>query len=172
MEEELANLCEGLKVLLGLPWTFDRYLVSLLECKDRVALKDKDFSPIPFWIQLHDLLFTGMNKNMGEKLGERGRVINMGFSHLWIPFRYEHLPTFCLHCGVLLHPNSSCLGSLEGKQHEDGGNNKFQKDGLAKASGIFLHSGNGGGSYLPFEETSNCIGEPPIAANMPASTNL
>lgn len=44
--------------------------------------------------------------------------------------------------------------------------------GLAKAYGNFLHSGNQGGSYLLFEEASNCIGEPLVAVDMPAPTNL
>lgn len=68
-------------VLLGLPGSFYRYLVSLQECKCGVALKDIDFSPVPFWFELHDLPFVGMNKNMGKKLGE---VQGMSCSWMWM----------------------------------------------------------------------------------------
>lgn len=52
---EFNNMAIKNRVLLGLLWSFDRYLVSLQECKGGVALKDIDYSPVPFWIQLHDL---------------------------------------------------------------------------------------------------------------------
>lgn len=41
-----------------------------------IAPKGIDFSQEPFWIQLHDLPFAGLNKSMGEKLGATiGRVM-------------------------------------------------------------------------------------------------
>lgn len=38
----------------------------------------------------------------------KGRVINMADSHIWIPFKYEWLLSFCYHCGIILHSQFSC----------------------------------------------------------------
>ncbi|XP_035541689.1 uncharacterized protein LOC118344688 [Juglans regia] len=64
------------KVLTSRPWSFDRNLICIQECKGSLALKDLDFSLEPFWLQLHDLPFAAMNKRTGEKLGtSAGKVI-------------------------------------------------------------------------------------------------
>ncbi|XP_042988841.1 uncharacterized protein At4g02000-like [Carya illinoinensis] len=50
----------------------------------------------------------------------RGRVLNMKGSHHWIPFKYERLPTFCFHCGAILHGKTSCdRFGCDGRTRED-----------------------------------------------------
>lgn len=66
---EFQSIPEKTTVLLGWPWSFDRFLICLHDCDGCLAPKDFSFSQEPFWVQLHDLPFTGMNKTIGERLG-------------------------------------------------------------------------------------------------------
>ncbi|XP_042954587.1 uncharacterized protein LOC122290997 [Carya illinoinensis] len=75
---EFQNVYEKERVLAGRPWSFDRSLMCLFNCEDCLAPKDIDFNIEPFWLQLHDLPFAGMNKTMGEKLGVAvGQVVSV-----------------------------------------------------------------------------------------------
>ncbi|XP_035545088.1 uncharacterized protein LOC118348182 [Juglans regia] len=38
----------------------------------------------------------------------RGCVINVGDARSWIPYKYERLPSFCYHCGIILHTQLRC----------------------------------------------------------------
>ncbi|KAF5471958.1 hypothetical protein F2P56_008715, partial [Juglans regia] len=71
---EFHNPTVRTRVLTGRPWSFDRNLICIQECKGRLALKDIEFSLEPFWLQLHDLPFAAMNKRMGEKLGTSAKT--------------------------------------------------------------------------------------------------
>ncbi|XP_057780018.1 uncharacterized protein LOC130998623 [Salvia miltiorrhiza] len=50
-------------------------------------------------------------------------TIYFGGKNLWIPLKYENLPTFCYKCGVMGHHTRACEKELEdddsGKQFED-----------------------------------------------------
>lgn len=52
----------------GWPWLFDKVLVCLKECHGLSAPKDMQFDLEPFWIQLHDMRFVGMNTSTGKNL--------------------------------------------------------------------------------------------------------
>jgi hypothetical protein len=39
---------------------------------------------------------------------DRGRALNFAGKSHWITFRYEKLPTFCYHCGRLVHGRQGC----------------------------------------------------------------
>ncbi|XP_057793078.1 uncharacterized protein LOC131009683 [Salvia miltiorrhiza] len=53
----------------------------------------------------------------------RGLTICLEAKQLWIPLKYEHLPTFCYKCGVMGHHSRACDINVEddesGKQFED-----------------------------------------------------
>ncbi|XP_042954583.1 uncharacterized protein LOC122290994 [Carya illinoinensis] len=66
---EFQNSKDKERVMVARPWSFDRSLVCLFNCEGCLAPKDIAFNEEPFWLQLHDLHFAGMNKTMGEKLG-------------------------------------------------------------------------------------------------------
>ncbi|KAF5453769.1 hypothetical protein F2P56_023489 [Juglans regia] len=66
---EFQNPLEKNRVLSERPWSFDRYLICLFNCEDCLAPRDIFFNEEPFWVQLHDLPFAGMNRTMGERLG-------------------------------------------------------------------------------------------------------
>lgn len=42
--------------------------MCLFNCESCLAPKDIAFNVEPFWIQLHDLPFAGINRTMGERL--------------------------------------------------------------------------------------------------------
>jgi hypothetical protein len=42
----------------------------------------------------------------------RGRMLHVKGQSLWIDFKYERLPRFCFHCGVIRHGNGGCVGVL------------------------------------------------------------
>ncbi|XP_042988666.1 uncharacterized protein LOC122316198 [Carya illinoinensis] len=67
---EFKDPDEKHKVMQGRPWSFDRNLnlICLQDCFGCLNLQDINFTLDPFWIQLHNLPFTGMNKKTGEKL--------------------------------------------------------------------------------------------------------
>ncbi|CAI9778772.1 unnamed protein product [Fraxinus pennsylvanica] len=44
----------------------------------------------------------------------RGRFLNIGGIKHWIPFKYERLPKFCYHCGLIKHPVGRCEKKEEG----------------------------------------------------------
>lgn len=51
----------------------------------------------------------------------RGRLLNIGDKRYCIPFKYEKMPIFCFHCGVIKHINRMCsktiLGCMQGEEH-------------------------------------------------------
>ncbi|XP_042939449.1 uncharacterized protein LOC122274478 [Carya illinoinensis] len=57
------------KVLQGRPWSFDRHLVCMKELEGILSLSEVHFLTEPFWIQVHNLPFAGMNKEMGMLVG-------------------------------------------------------------------------------------------------------
>ncbi|KAF5442667.1 hypothetical protein F2P56_035300 [Juglans regia] len=66
---EFQSATEKHRVLLERPWSFDKFLLCIQDCVGCTTSKDITFTRESFWIQLHDLLFVGMNKTMGERLG-------------------------------------------------------------------------------------------------------
>ncbi|XP_042990668.1 uncharacterized protein LOC122317666 [Carya illinoinensis] len=66
------------KVLLGRPWSFDRHLVCMKEFEGLLSLSEVRFDSEPFWIQVHNLPFAGMSKEMGILVGSViGRVLEV-----------------------------------------------------------------------------------------------
>jgi hypothetical protein len=58
-----------LKVLEGRPWSFDRFLLTLLDFDGSIPSSQWNFSTSPFWIQIHNLPLICMMKAIGSKIG-------------------------------------------------------------------------------------------------------
>lgn len=39
----------------------------------------------------------------------RGKLVKIEGKQFWVEFKYEILPLFCFHCGVIQHVNRSCV---------------------------------------------------------------
>ncbi|XP_042939430.1 uncharacterized protein LOC122274460 [Carya illinoinensis] len=126
------------KILKGRPWSFDRRLVCLKEFEGALTISEVQFQYEPFWFQIHNLPFAGMNKETGmlvgsgvgkilevgvdiegygwgsflrvkaKKLIPRRRFLKFGNKQYWLSFKYERLPMFCFKCGFFMHVNGSC----------------------------------------------------------------
>uniref|UniRef100_A0A7N2LMQ7 DUF4283 domain-containing protein n=1 Tax=Quercus lobata TaxID=97700 RepID=A0A7N2LMQ7_QUELO len=49
------------KVLMGKPWSFDKYLVALKRVMRPIEVKGLNFDKASFWVQVHDLLLGSLN---------------------------------------------------------------------------------------------------------------
>ena len=58
------------KVLLGEPWSYDKYLVSLRRLEKNGAVKDLVFDRTAFWIQLHDIPICDMTPEAAAEIGK------------------------------------------------------------------------------------------------------
>ena len=56
------------RVLLGEPWSFDKYLIVLCRYKDDSSLRKLLFDTAKFWVQVHDLLVRRMVTEIAESL--------------------------------------------------------------------------------------------------------
>ena len=57
------------KVLLGEPWSYDKYLVSLCRLEKNGAVKDLVFNKTVFWVQLHDIPVCDMTPEAAAEIG-------------------------------------------------------------------------------------------------------
>ena len=58
------------KVLLGEPWSYDKYLVSLRRLEKNEVVKDLVFDRTAFWIQLHDIPICDMTPEAAAEIGK------------------------------------------------------------------------------------------------------
>ena len=54
------------KILLGAPWSFDKYLVALCRYETDQSLKELRFDKVEFWVQVHDLPARRMTVETAE----------------------------------------------------------------------------------------------------------
>lgn len=57
------------KVLHGEPWKYDRHLVALERYDDRKPVNELSFCNTAFWIQIHDLPFSLLTREVALSLG-------------------------------------------------------------------------------------------------------
>ena len=57
------------QVLLGEPWSYDKYFIAFHQFMDEVAMEDLSFNFVDFWVQIHNLSILSMKKNVIESLG-------------------------------------------------------------------------------------------------------
>ena len=64
------------RVLLGEPWSYDKYLIAFQRVGDGIAVEDLQFNRVDFWVQIHNLPILCMKKTVVETLGKSiGEVI-------------------------------------------------------------------------------------------------
>ncbi|XP_062151881.1 uncharacterized protein LOC133860261 [Alnus glutinosa] len=72
---EFSTITDKKRVQEGSPWLFDRSVLVLKELEENISPLQMDFSISPFWIQIHDLPFGCMTREVGLKIGASiGRV--------------------------------------------------------------------------------------------------
>lgn len=59
-----------MRILAGGPWHFDRALIVLVEPVGIIDIKMQDFSHVSFWVQIHNVLITSMEKGTTTNLRE------------------------------------------------------------------------------------------------------
>ena len=57
------------KVLQGEPWTYDKHLVALEWYNDQKSVNELSFYNTTFWIQVHDLPFSLLTREIALSLG-------------------------------------------------------------------------------------------------------
>jgi hypothetical protein len=66
---DFASESDKLRVKDGRPWLFDRCVLVLKEMDNGVALLQMDFNSTLFWVQVHDMPLTCMNREVGARIG-------------------------------------------------------------------------------------------------------
>ena len=65
------------RILLGAPWSFDKYLVALCRYETDQSIKEIQFNTAAFWVQVHDLPARRMTVAAAEGICQSlGRVIH------------------------------------------------------------------------------------------------
>ena len=65
-----SNISDADRVLLGEPWSYDKYLVSLRRLEKNGAVKDLVFDRMSFWVQIHDLPMCNMISEAAAEIGK------------------------------------------------------------------------------------------------------
>ena len=58
------------RVIMGEPWSYDKFLVSLQRLNKSVLVKELSFNMTRFWVQLHDLPIGDMNPRSACEIGK------------------------------------------------------------------------------------------------------
>jgi hypothetical protein len=72
---EFSNREDKGRVLEGRPWLFDRSLLVLKEIDENTPPSLMEFSNALFWVQLHDMPLTCMNREVGMRIGRSLGVV-------------------------------------------------------------------------------------------------
>ena len=64
--EEAADLE---RVLLGEPWSYDKYLIAFHRLSHEIAVEDLPFNLVDFWVQIHNLPVLSMKRRVAIALG-------------------------------------------------------------------------------------------------------
>ncbi|KAK6144215.1 hypothetical protein DH2020_021035 [Rehmannia glutinosa] len=137
-----GNISDKKRVLLGMSWLFDKYLLLLKDATEDMISSNIEFSTCPFWIQLHGLPLGLFTKSFAERAGNYigtyldvhtdsmdsvvgkflrikvdidihkpiCRIIQLDkkFKNSTVYLKYERLPDFCFHCGIIGHVLKDC----------------------------------------------------------------
>lgn len=64
-----SSEADSLKTLAQQPWSFDKYLISLYKPTAEESVEDTKFDSTLFWIRVHNLPFSRMNRANAEAIG-------------------------------------------------------------------------------------------------------
>ena len=64
-----SNKANTKKILSQEPWSFDKYLIGLYKLGDSESVDDAKFDTASFWVQIHNLLLSRMNRANAEIIG-------------------------------------------------------------------------------------------------------
>ena len=64
--EEAADLE---RVLLGEPWSYNKYLIAFHRLSNEIAVEDLPFHQVDFWVQLHNLPVLNMKRRVAIAMG-------------------------------------------------------------------------------------------------------
>jgi hypothetical protein len=71
---EFEEAADMERVLLGEPWSYDKYLIAFHRLSNEVAVENLPFHLVDFWVQLHNLPVLSMKRKvavaMGSYIGE------------------------------------------------------------------------------------------------------
>jgi hypothetical protein len=60
----------------GRPWLFDRSVLVLKELDENIPPLQMDFSKALFWIQVHEMPLTYMNREAGLRIGQSIGIVD------------------------------------------------------------------------------------------------
>ncbi|KAL8520805.1 hypothetical protein ACS0TY_011379 [Phlomoides rotata] len=121
-------------VLAREPWHFDKHLLVLKELYMGEQPSSAQMHITPFWVRLYDLPMAARTlaniSLIAQKCGEvmevdktsidgffkidllkpvkRGTNVEFSNNSVWVPFKYERLPSFCYICGMIGHMKCEC----------------------------------------------------------------
>ncbi|KAF5458418.1 hypothetical protein F2P56_022445 [Juglans regia] len=100
-----------------LPFAGMNYNTSVNLCKGvrEVLMVDTDSSGLCWGSFLRVKVLLDITKPLA-----RGRQLSLDESKSWIPFKYERLPNFCYHCGMIKHAMGICESLDRGKTSMEG----------------------------------------------------
>ena len=64
-----SNEADALKIMAQQPWSFNKYLIVLYKATNSAFVEDAKFDYASFWIQIHNLLLSRMNKTNADANG-------------------------------------------------------------------------------------------------------
>lgn len=67
---EFSNMADKWRVMEGRTWLFDRSVLVLKEVDEDIPPLQMDFSKVLFWVQVHDMPLTCMNREVGIRIGQ------------------------------------------------------------------------------------------------------
>ena len=64
-----SSEADAIKIFAQQPWSFDKYLIGLYKPTAEESVEDAKFNSASFWIQVHNLPFSRMNRANAEAIG-------------------------------------------------------------------------------------------------------
>lgn len=106
-----SNRLDVDRVLIGEPWSYDKYLVSLCRMEKNVAIKDLVFDRTSFWVQIHNLPIGDMNPKATAEIGRVCGKVHQGLrewgnqdgsTFMRIQIKVNTSKPLCKGCKILL----------------------------------------------------------------------
>ncbi|KAH6780563.1 hypothetical protein C2S52_011800 [Perilla frutescens var. hirtella] len=130
------NLADRDWVIRNQPWHFENHLFAVAPLHGNEQPSSVKLTYSSFWIRAYDLPIMSMStstvKAIAHRIGTleeidftepllRGVMLQNGEQKVWIPLKYEALPIYCYHCGLIGHQTKNCdsKSTIDGNSFED-----------------------------------------------------